>query len=131
TEHIRFTLMGRPIASPDELRRIAELRRVFQAENFEPYMSYLREALERIHVDINTLSDDKLDSIMQDNELEPRNLNDRSLLFLNKHPELQFLLASTSSVKLDEDIELDEEIIKKLKNLNVLLFRGKFRPSDS
>ena len=57
-------------------------------------------------------------------------MKDRSLLFLNKHPELQFLLASTSSVSLSEDIELDEEMIKRLKNITSLGFHGLFRASD-
>ena len=129
-EGIRFTMMGRPINLPDELLRISELRRVFQVENFESHLSWVSETLKSNQIDINRISDEELDSYMHGNDLEIRNLKDRSLLFLNKHPELQFLLASARTVCLNEDIELNEEIIKRLKNITFLGFNGLFRPSD-
>ena len=138
TEHIKFTLMGRPIHSPNELQRISELRSVFQIENFDskrPERSFWSWRLEgkKILQEINNsdISGEELDSYMRGNNLEILALNDRSLLFLNKHPELQFLLASARLVDFQEDIELDEEMIKRMKNINSLGFHGLFRPSDS
>ena len=131
TEHITFTLMGRPIHSPDELGPIAELKRVYEAENFESHMLFLREMLERIHVDMNALGDEQLNQFMGFNEICIAHLNDRYLLLLKQRPGLKFLLASIRSVRLEEDIEFNEEIIKKLKNVTRLEFCGLFRASDS
>ena len=132
TEHITFTLMGRPIHSPkNELRPIAELQRVYKAENLESHMLFLREMLERLNMDMNEFGEEECNQYMRSNDLDTRNLKGRSLLFLKRRPELQFLFASTRAVRLDEDIELDEEMIKKLKNVNRFEFCSLFRPSDS
>ena len=64
TEGIRFTLMGRPIHSLNELRRISELRRVFQVENFDWYMTWMLKCLEG--VDINKISDEELDEYIRE-----------------------------------------------------------------
>ena len=131
TEHITFIFMGRLIRSPDELRPIAELKRVYEVENFESHMLYISAVCKSLHIDMNALSEEEFNLHMRLNDLNLICLKDRSLLFLKRHPELQFLLASTSSVRLDEDIELDERIIKKLKNVITLEFCHLFRPSDS
>ena len=132
TKCITFILMGRPIHSPkNELRPIAELQRVYKAENLESHMLFLRELLEELHMDMNELGEEQLNQFMRGNDLGTRNLKDRSFLFIKRHPELQFLFASTWAVRLEEDTELDEEIIKKLKNVNRFEFCSLFRPSDS
>ena len=131
TKCITFTLMGRPIHSPkNELRPIAELKRVYEVENFDSHMAYLREAFEKLHIDMNALNEEEFNRYMRDNQLSVLHLEDHSFLFLKRHPELQFLFESTRVVRLEKDIELDEEI-KKLKNVTRLEFCRLFRPSDS
>ena len=130
TEHIRFTLMGRPIHSPNELRRMVELKRVYEVDNCESYKVSLSKMFKGLKVNMNELSEEQLKWYMRGNDLYAEVLKDRSLLFLNGQPELQFLLTSAHSVILSEEIDLSKEIIKKLKNVTRLEFYGLFRASD-
>ena len=101
TKHIEFTFNGRPIRSPDELRQIASLIRAHESEAGEP------------------------------NRLEGGFLNYRSLLFLNGTPRLDFLLSADWTVELQENVELNENLIKRLKSVEAFDIGGHCKPSFS
>lgn len=101
-KQIQFTFNGRSICQPDKLRQIASLIKAYDLEAGE------------------------------EDELYTMNLTDRTLAFLNGNSELEFLLSAACwSLNLDEDTEMSEELIKKLKNLTAIKFRNECKPSHA
>ena len=105
TKHIKFIFIGKLINSLDELSRIPNLILALIPEH------------EREN-DSVTLTD--LDEV-----------SDRLPLFLNGTPELEFLLSATRRVDLYEDMEWTEEVIKKLKSVDLLIISRLCKPSVS
>ena len=101
TKHIQFTLNGRPIDSPKELRQMLSLVRAhdFGEEYVSKYLNFSE-------------------------------LMDNSLQFLNANPMLDWLLSAVFSVVLHERTELSEELIRKLENIVQLEFRWKCKPTE-
>lgn len=58
-----------------------------------------------------------------------RRLKDRSFWFLNKNPELDLLQSAVVHIALHEDVELNENIIRKLTNIKSFEFRDRCRLS--
>ena len=58
-------------------------------------------------------------------------LKDDTLLFVNANPMLYFLLSGVRLVKLCKNIELNEQMIKRLQNIESLTFRGQCKPNES
>ena len=104
TKHIKFTLFGRLIDSPNELKRIASLIRAHQSDNQTDF--------ESTAFDLN-------------------NVNDRGLLFLNRNLDLAFFAEAFWMVSLCQDTEFNEEIIKNLKRVQFLMLNDQCKPSVS
>lgn len=102
--HVKFTLNGRLIDSPDKLREIASLLRAHDFSSDIWNDGSTRLDFDRIRVS--------------------------TLLFLNENPTLNCLLAGVRYLELNEDIELNEQLIKNLKNIKDLDF-WRCKPSES
>lgn len=96
-KRINFIFNGKHFDSPNELRRIAGLIRAHNSEACDQVGFCLRF------------------------------LRDRCLRFLNGTPELHFLCSGVRIVILHEDVELSEEMIKKLKSIEDLEFGSGYR----
>lgn len=107
TNHIEFTFNGRSIRFPDELREIASLIRAYETE-----------ARLYSYSDFNT----KFDLYI---------LQDPLLWFLKETPKLEFLFSVACQLFLCTDIGLNEEMIKKLKNIRSLTLNSGCKPSES
>ena len=101
TRHIEFTLNGRPISSPEELRQMLSLVRAhdFGDELVGKYLNFSE-------------------------------LMDNSLLFLNANPILHWLFPAVFDIVLHKRTEMSEEMIRKLENIVQLEFRWKCKPTE-
>lgn len=102
TKRIQFTFLGRPIDSPDELRRIVNQINACNSETYDPLT------------------------------VHPKGVRDGALRFLNEEPELGFLLAVIPDLSLSEESTvLSEQMVKKLKGIKVLRFGGALQLTES
>lgn len=102
TNHIEFTLNGKQFRSPDELREISSLIQAYDASVEDVLNFYANISLEG-YVNFNLHS-----------------LGAPLFRFLKETPKLEFLFSAVDGLQLSADIELNEEMIKKLKNIHLL-----------
>lgn len=69
--------------------------------------------------------------VCETDKLNLQAVNDRSLLFLNGDPELDFLLSAVWCVKLSAGTELSEALIRKLVNVECLELASRCKVSES
>lgn len=99
--HVKFILNGRPIESPDKLREIASLLKAHDPA--DELIAIKRSNFDRI--------------------------GGNTFLFLIANPTLDCVLDGVRVLELNESIELNEQLIKKLQNIDFLAFKG-CKPSE-
>lgn len=108
TKQIEFVFIGRPIRFPCELEQFNSLIRTYGAFTSE--------------TNFITYDQGKLDVSYR---------SCPNLLFLERNPELHFLIRATSSINLCDEFDLNEQMIEKLKNVKTAVFNLEFKPSYS